>query len=372
MDEFGIGVVGCGASVWMHGPALARQENAKVVAWMDPSAEAAQRAVDQYGGALYTNYEALLAHEGLDAVIIASPTWLHLPQTLQAARAGKHVFCEKPMARTTDECRQMIAACQQSGVVLMVGFVKRFDPALLLVKQMIASGELGDLLEIQCDWGWPQYFLAGWRDTVRAGGGLFQDHGSHTVDLCRWWAGEITSVFASVKVVLEGREVEDYAHVVCQHEAGCVSIHSDSRLTHRPLHECYRIEGSRASLSVECWGQWSASHLYPYVVTRYCNTKGIGSACELISPQPHGTLDQQMRRDYPYTRELRYFVEHLRNNAPLQQCRGEDGLAAIEVINAAYLSAQNNTSIALPLRQSYDLEEVFRALVARKRVPGKS
>ena len=362
MDKIRLGVAGCGASVWMHGPALARQEHAEVVAWMDPSYDAAAKAAAEYGGEIYTDYAEMLQCDFLDAVIVASPPWLHVEQVELAAQAGKHVLCEKPMARHVSECRQIIHACEEADVLLMVAFMKRFDPAFLLVKQFIDSGELGEVYEIGVDWRWPQYFLAGWRDTIKTWGGLLQDHGSHTVDLSRWWAGEIDSVSASVKVALNGREVEDYGHVVCQHQSGCVSIHHHSRLTHCRQRENYRIEGSKGTLTLECYGQWSATLLYPFTVKLHRCTNGIQSSCTDISPRPQGSFDEQIYTQYRYSGQLHYFVECIREQKQPDFCRGEDGLAAIEVVNAAYLSAYEKQVQCLPLTGEYDLETVFRAL----------
>lgn len=86
---------------------------------------------------------------GLDAVIIASPTWMHVSQAVQAADAGKHVLCEKPMARHIAECGQIIDACERGGVTLMVGLMKRFNPAFVTAKEMIESGELGEVFEVR-------------------------------------------------------------------------------------------------------------------------------------------------------------------------------------------------------------------------------
>jgi predicted dehydrogenase len=367
--KLGIGVAGCGAGVWMHGPALISQESARVAAWMDPDEKAARRAAELYGAAVYTDFGALLRHEGLDALIIASPTWLHLAQCREAAAAGKHVLCEKPMARDIRECRLMAEACRGAGVTLMVGFMKRFNPAFIRAKEMIDSGELGEVFEIGCDWAWPQYYPAGWRDTLKGGGGLLQDHGSHTVDLCRWWAGDVASVSAEVRVKLEGREVEDYAHVTCRHAGGCVSTHRHTRLTHRTLHERYQIEGSKATLVLECVGQWSPTQAYNFSLKRHTSEEGVAGTCTDILLMPDGGLDRQMREQYSYTRELRFFVDAVHARRGPSMCTADDGLAAIEVVNAAYISSAENRTVTLPLEEGYDLSAVFGTLGKGTRFP---
>ena len=364
-----IGVAGCGASVWMFGPALASQEGVQACAWMDPNEEAARAAADQYGGQAFTEYVDLLNHPGLDAVLIASPTWMHMPQTVAAAQAGKHVLCEKPMAPTLSEARTMIQACQESGVLLMLGFMKRFTPAFQAVRDMIASGELGEVFEIRCDWSWPQYFQEPWRDSLRGLGGLFQDHGSHTLDLCRWWVGDIATVSAEVRCLLAGREVEDYAHVTCRHADGTVSVHRHTRMTHKTLCERYQIEGSKATLQMECFGQWSPMQAYTFCLKKYTGT-GVYGTCTDIPLAPHSGLDRQMREDYAYSRELRYFLDHLRSGEPLDQATPTDGLKTVEAITAAYLSSACQRTVKLPLQEEPDLQALFGQLgTGRPRIP---
>jgi predicted dehydrogenase len=366
--RIGIGVAGCGSSVWMFGPALISQEHAGPVTWMDPRLEAARKAAERYGGVPCTEYGQMLRNPDVDAVIIASPPWLHLPQAREAAAAGRHVLCEKPMARDVVECRGIIEACDRAGVTLMVGFMKRFHPAFIRVKDMIDCGELGEVFEIRCDWAWPQYFLAGWRDTVRAGGGMLKDHGSHTVDVSRWWAGDVTSVSAEVRVKLEGREVEDYAHVTCRHAGGCVSVHRHTRLTHRTLCERYQVEGTRATLVLECGGQWSPVQAQSFTLKRYTSEAGIAGSCTDILLEPTDGIDRQMKEDYCYTRELSDFVQRIGGRRGPSPCGGEDGLRAIEVVDAAYLSSAENRTVTLPLPPGYDLSELFRRLGAGPRI----
>ncbi len=357
-----LGIVGCGSGATMYGPALRFLDQAEVVAWMDPVAEKAQAAARRYGGTPYLSYDPFLRHPGLEAVIIVSPPWFHLPQVQQAASAGLHVLCEKPMARTVAECDAMIGAVESANRILMIGFMKRFSTYFRTVKGLIDSGELGEVLEIRVDWSWPQYALEPWRDQRINLGGLFFDHGSHTIDLARWWAGDVSSVSAEVRIRLIGREVEDYAQVVCRHTTGCVSTHYNSRLTHRPLRESYTIEGSKATLVLECLGKWSYTALDAFSLKKYIRgrvediTPTLGV---LINPEDH------FAQQWMYRGSLEYFLECIRTNRKPTQCTGEDGRAAIEVINAAYLASDQNRAVCLPLQEPYEPDAIFTRL-ARK------
>jgi len=139
-------------------------------------------------------------------------------------------------------------------------------------------------------------------------------------------------------------------------------------MTHRPLVECYVIEGSKGTLTLECYGQWSTLQVYSLTAKLYRNSNGINSCCTDVSPQPQTGLDIEIRESYSYSGELRYFAECVLGGKNPEYCSGEDGLAAIEAVNAAYLSAYRNQTITLPLNSDYYLEEIFHSLGGHPRV----
>ena len=360
MEPLGIGIVGLGASRWMYLPAFRFLQEGRLVAVMDPNAEAVAEVCRQQENIRgYTEYDDILADPLVQALIIASPVSYHAEQVIRAAQAGKHVLCEKPMAPTVDDCDRMIAACAQAAVTLMVALVKRFDRSMIYVKELLETGQLGSVFQVTCEWGWPQYFLAGWRDTLVNGGGLFLDHGSHSVDLCRWWLGEFASVSGEVAVLLEGREVEDQALALYRHVGGAISFQQHSRMTHKPLRERYTIDGTLGTLEVECFG-WSGPSREPYRLTLYHE----GQVDRALIENRTLPRDSDPHRDYdrhdPYLQELRHFCRAVRGEEPLR-VTGLDGRKAIEAITAAYLSSWKGEKVALPLRATGPLDEAFRA-----------
>ena len=150
-------------------------------------ARAAAAALDiprAYGG-----YDALLADPEIQAVYIPLPNHLHAEWTRRAAHAGKHVLCEKPLAMTSVEARQMIAACQESGVLLMEAFMYRLHPSWVAVRELVASGRIGDLIAVD---SWFSYFNddpANIRNIRDAGGGALYDIGCYSVNLSRMLFG---------------------------------------------------------------------------------------------------------------------------------------------------------------------------------------
>ncbi len=181
--------------------AIQADPNSELVAVCRRSEMPLQRFADQFSvPGRFTNSDDLLALNELDAVYIATPVDCHLPQTIAAAEAGKHVLVEKPMALDPDQCAQMIAACDHGNVRLGVAYYRRFYPVVQRIQELIASGQLGRILSIACVTGNPNRFPADdWRVIrSRGGGGPLMDIGSHRLDVFLQIMGDVNSVQASM------------------------------------------------------------------------------------------------------------------------------------------------------------------------------
>ena len=137
----------------------------------------------------YGSYEALLADPDVDAVYIPLPNHLHAEWTIAAARAGKHVLCEKPLAMTADVAQAMVDACRDAGVLLMEAFMYRLHPSWAAVRELVASGRIGRLRAVD---SWFSYYNddpANIRNIAAAGGGALFDIGCYSVNLSRMLFG---------------------------------------------------------------------------------------------------------------------------------------------------------------------------------------
>jgi predicted dehydrogenase len=132
----------------------------------------------------YSNYDALLADSAIDAVYIPLPNDQHAEYTLKAAAAGKHVLCEKPLARTVDEAAQMVAECRRHGVILMEAFMWRHQPRVRGACKMIAAGELGELRLVKMDFSF-DIDRNDWRLRPEQGGGALFDLGCYGINAAR-------------------------------------------------------------------------------------------------------------------------------------------------------------------------------------------
>jgi predicted dehydrogenase len=171
-------------------PGIQRAARCEVVAIASRDAARAEAAARQLAiPRAHTSYEALLADPDVDAVYIPLPNHLHAEWTIAAARAGKHVLCEKPLAMTAPDAERMIAACHEAGVGLMEAFMYRLHPSWVAVRELVASGRIGRLVAVQ---SWFSYYNddpTNIRNMLPAGGGALYDIGCYNVNLSRMLFG---------------------------------------------------------------------------------------------------------------------------------------------------------------------------------------
>jgi predicted dehydrogenase len=170
---------------------------ARLVALADahaPALKEAQRELEVETG--YTSYREALADTRVHAVVVVTPTSLHQEIVRAAARAGKHILCEKPMAMDVKECDEMIAACDTAGVKLQLGFMRRYDESFSSARQRVADGEIGDVVLVKSLTHGPSVPQE-WMYDIRKSNGPLAEVNSHDIDSARWFAGsEIDEVYA--------------------------------------------------------------------------------------------------------------------------------------------------------------------------------
>ena len=185
-----LSTAGIAREKWIPGVRRSPEQRGEVVAIASRHGGAAQRVATELSiPRAHDSYEALLADPDVDAVYIPLPNHLHVEWTLAAARAGKHVLCEKPIALSAADAERMVAACDAAGVVLMEAFMYRLHPSWLAVRQLIASGLIGRLQTVQ---SWFSYYNddpRNIRNIREAGGGALYDIGCYSINLSRMLLG---------------------------------------------------------------------------------------------------------------------------------------------------------------------------------------
>lgn len=243
MTQIRVGIVGCGSIArHRHAPEYAANPHVKLVAFADKGEERAKSLAEKYGADYYADYMDLVARDDIDAISVCTPNYLHAPVTVAAARSGKHVLCEKPMATTVDEAKEMVSAARLAGVKLMIAHNQRLMPVHLKAKEILESGRLGKVLTFRTTFahGGPERWSAegpgGWFfQKQQAFVGALGDLGVHKVDLIRWLLDEEIVEVAAMSGTLEksGADVDDNAVCLLKTENGAMGTMTAS-WTYKP------------------------------------------------------------------------------------------------------------------------------------------
>ncbi len=194
----GVCVVGTGRAGLIHARNFARGlPGARLAALVDPQKEALAAAGSELGiSRCYADFREALKDPEVQAVVVVTPTRFHRELVVAAARAGRHILCEKPMAITVEECREMIRAAEEHRVVLQVGFMRRFDPGFLAAKEAIERGDIGPVVQVKSLTHGPSVPQP-WMYDLQASNGPLAEVNSHDIDTLRWYTGsEFQEVYA--------------------------------------------------------------------------------------------------------------------------------------------------------------------------------
>jgi scyllo-inositol 2-dehydrogenase (NAD+) len=215
MPELRVAVVGAGRAGMVHATNITNYvKGAHVSAVVDSDIAAAERASQALDSPkTFRSLEDALQADALDAVVITTPTFTHQDLTLLAATAGKHVFCEKPMALDLAQCSEMIRATESAGVVLQIGFMRRFQPEFAEAKRRIVAGDIGTPMVVKSLTRGPG-LPPKWAWDINASNGMLAEVNSHDFDCVRWLAGaDIERVYAetaNIKGAVRGVDVDDF------------------------------------------------------------------------------------------------------------------------------------------------------------------
>jgi predicted dehydrogenase len=300
-------------------PGIQRGERSEVVAIASRDAAAARRVAGELGiPTAHGSYEALLADPDVEAVYLPLPNHLHKPWTIAAARAGKHVLCEKPLALTARDAEEMIEACDREGVRLMEAFMYRHHPSWVAARELVAAGRIGRLQAVQ---SWFSYYNddpANIRNILEAGGGALYDIGCYCVNLSRMlFAAEPTGVQGSAVRDATGTDVLTAG--ILSFEEGIASFVCSTRAEDDQRVEIYGTEG-RISIGIPF-------NIPPDLPTRIAIVSGgdppVAPSVETMEFAPAD----------PYTVETDLFAAAVLDDAPLPVAI-DDSVANLRVMEA--------------------------------------
>lgn len=230
MDKIRYGIIGCGVIAPWHARGVTNTPDAELVAVCDVIEERAQKISADFGGpAVYTDHLKMLDQAGVDAVSVCVPSGLHGQITIDAAKAGKHVMCEKPIEITLPKIDAMIQACKDANIKLGVIFQRRTSPMWHKVKKAIDDGLLGRMVLGDAYLKYfrsQEYYDSGeWRGTWELdGGGALMNQGVHCIDLQRWIMGPVDTIYAQADHLVRNIEVEDTCCAVMKFASGAFGV----------------------------------------------------------------------------------------------------------------------------------------------------
>ncbi|MFO7169552.1 MAG: Gfo/Idh/MocA family oxidoreductase [Chloroflexota bacterium] len=338
-SPLGFAIIGTGMIARYHAQAIAETPGARLVTLCASGPEQAAAAAARFGVPCDSDLNAVLQRPDVDAVCICTPSGLHAQQAIAAARAGKHVLVEKPIALSLADADAMIAAAREAGVLLAVALQRRTDPDFIAVRQAIAAGELGRMVlgTISVPYVRPQsyYDSAAWRGTwALDGGGALMNQGVHLVDLLLWYMGEVEEVFARFDTLAHEIEVEDCLAATLRFANGALgSIVATTAAAPGFPHR------------VEVYGTQGGVQIEGEAVVRW-DQAGEGGAAESRRPATAATPQAAGAGASPtgisavgHTRLVTDLVEAVRTGrAPLVP--GEEGRRSLATVLAVYESAR--------------------------------
>ncbi|MBF6594591.1 MAG: Gfo/Idh/MocA family oxidoreductase [Thermaceae bacterium] len=324
-----VGIVGSGVMGEVHAAGW-RQTEADLVGCWSANLEQAQALVDEYGMRVYHSYSELL--ENSDLIDICVPTFLHKEMVLQAAAAGKHVVCEKPIALSVEDGLEMIEACQQAGVRLFVAMVVRFFPQYRLSRELIAKGQIGTLgvMRLKRVAYVPRLELSdNWYLDERRSGGMLVDLMIHDFDYARWLGGEVERVFARLNKATDGPG--QYAQAVLRFKDGPMAL-IEGGWAYPPgvFRTALDLSGTDGLI------EWSSDEHAP-VRSFTLSKEGSSSAVGL----PTSGLS-----DDPYALELAHAYHAILHDQPFE-VTAKDGLEALRIALAARESIATGKPVTL-------------------------
>lgn len=324
-----IGIVGTGSMGVAHAKAWLNTE-ASLVACTARHEDHAEQFAAQYGLKPFPDASSMLAE--IDILDICAPTHLHYDMVLKAAHAGKHIFCEKPLARTLEQGQEMIKACQKAGVKLSVGHVVRFFPEYRRAKSLVDSGQIGQLalINLSRETFRPKKKQSNWFIDFEKSGGVILDLMIHDFDYARWLAGEVESVYAKNISSSNPDAQVDHALVILTHKNGAIS-HIEGSWAYPPpmFRTSFEISGSGGMIDHN--SQTSTP------IDIFMHKQADGETADI--PTPTSPVEED-----PWTTEIKAFYNALRADSPLS-VPAEEGLAALQIALAAIESARTNRTI---------------------------
>lgn len=332
MKKLNVGIIGAGRIGQVHAKSITYHiPQAKIVAISDIYYEGAKKVAESLGiPNAYEDYHEILNNPEIDAVLICSSTDTHADIAVEAAEAGKHIFCEKPVDLTVAKIKKVIAAVEKAGVKLQIGFNRRYDHNFSEIKRLANDGKLGKLQTIKITSRDPEPPSI---DYVKVSGGIFLDMTVHDFDMARFIGGEVEEVYANAAVTVDEAIGEagdvDTALIALKFKNGAIGVIDNCRKA------CYGYDQRLEVFGTG--GQASAANDTPTNVS-YINENG-----NMTDKPLYFFLERYMQS---FTDEMTEFINAVQNDEQTKTTVN-DGLEALRLGLAAKLSVKEHRPVKL-------------------------
>lgn len=342
-----VGIIGSQFEADIHAASFQiTPDEAEVVAVASPTSGHAEALAARYGiPRTFSDYHEMLAEADIEMVTIAAPNSLHAQMTIDAANAGKHIVCEKPLCMTLEEANEMIDVCRRQGVLLMYAEELFFTPKYVQAKTMADEGAFGKVYLVKqsekhfgphAEWFW---------DVDRSGGGVFMDMGCHGIAFCYWFLDRpaITSVQCQMGTYVHGDKTrgEDNSICILEFANEAVGLVENSWARRGGMDDRVEIHGeggvTYANLHMGNALPTYSEYGYGYAVEKAPATKGWS----------YPVFEELW--NYGFPQEMHHFARCVRGKET-PTTTGEDGRVVLEALLAGYQSAGTGQKVCLPFR----------------------
>ncbi|MGH7638162.1 MAG: Gfo/Idh/MocA family protein [Gemmatimonadaceae bacterium] len=343
-DTVKVALVGCGRISRNHFEALHKVEGLELSAVCDSIQDRARDAGEEQGVKWFASYADMLKSADADAVAICTPSGMHAAQGIAAAKAGKHVITEKPMAITLEQADGLVQACDDADVRLFVVKQNRLNPSVQLLKRAVDKNRFGRiyLANTTVRWNRPQdyYDSASWRGTWEFDGGAFLNQASHYVDLIQWLVGPVESVVAKTATQARKIEAEDSGVAVLRFRSGALGVIEVNVLTYpRNWEGSITIIGEKGTAKI---GGTAVNKIEHWAFAEYDDDDKLVEAAQTNPPSVYG---------FGHEAYYRNVLSVLQGDAQ-PETDGRAGRKSLELILGIYESAKTGRDVPLPLRST--------------------
>lgn len=340
-DRLGFAVIGCGKMGKRRIRSIIDHPGAKLICLADNDHTNAKRLAREAGCFYYTDFEKAILHDEVECVVVSTPNKFHTSVSMSALENKRHVFCEKPLARTPEEALVLVKTALKNKVFLKTGSNLRYFPSVQKAKELVDGDAIGKMLFLR---GWignsGRHLQNSWySDYEMIGGGTFLDNGCHLLDLTRWFLGEV-------------KECTGYV---------TTTYWPISPLEDNGLAILKTLDGKLAFIQ-SSWTEWSEyMYIEIYGTEGYVYIDNRDGSCKTILGKRDGAryvFDYSLQPTQSYRLEFQEFMKAIREGRqPLPS--GYDGLRAVQIVHGIYKSSETGRAVRIYGKVEEELSKVM-------------